>query len=231
MNDHEKVDMKIQRPLILVGVDPGRTSGYGIHCDDLKRDFARGYAVPHDWHWGQCKGVNGRDLQTEFGSILVLISAYYSAEWTIGDESSGEPLMVLRGTGKGEQWFACPEFHFYIEDQFIIDDRKVAKRERMAKQRDALGVATSKGRWLAIAETFGFQTHQVNPTVWREAQLGRGWGSVPRKQVKRHAVDLANNIWGLGLKNNQDHGAEARFITEYGWIEQSQIRRMARAGR
>lgn len=223
-------NMKIHRPLILVGVDPGLTSGYGIHCEDFHRDFARGYVVPHDWHWGQCRGENGRAIQAEFSSILDLIGAYYAAEWTVGDESSGEPLMVLRGTGKGEQWFACPEFHFYIEGQFIIDDRKVDKRVRVAKQNDALATATSKGRWLGIAETFGFSTHEVHPTKWREAQLGKGWGFTPRKQVKRHAVGLANQLWGLGLKAAQDHGAEARFICEYGWVEQSTVRRMARAG-
>lgn len=223
--------MKPERPLIVVGVDPGRLSGYGMHCEDLHRDFARGYAIPHDWHWGQCRGLNGLEIQSEMSSILDLIAAYYAAEWTNGVVGDGEPLLVLRGKDKKEPWLAYPEMHFYIEGQFINDDRKLRKNIRVAMQNDALGVATSKGRWLGVAETFGFSTHEVHPTKWREAQLGRGWGFVPRAQVKRHAVGLANNIWGLDLKLNQEHGAEARFICEYGWVEQTHERRLKAAAK
>ena len=223
--------MKIHRPLILVGVDPGKTSGYGIHCEDLKRDFARGYVIPHDWHWGQCKGVDGAVIQAELSSVLDLIAAFYAAEWTPGAVHDGEPLMVLRGAGKGDPWLAYPELHMYVEKQFTNDDRRLAKKLRVAMQNDALKTATSKGRWMAIGETLGFSTHEVHPTTWREAQIGKGWGFVPRKQVKAQAVALANQLWGLGLKASQDHGAEARLITEYGWVVQQEARRIARATR
>ncbi|MCP4573320.1 MAG: hypothetical protein GY838_13275 [bacterium] len=222
-------NMKIKRPMIVAGVDPGKTSGWGIHCEDLHRDFARGYTVPHDWHWGQCSGVDGAMIQAEISSILDMVAAFYAADWTNGDESSGEPKLVLRGTTERGEWLAFPEMYFYVEDQFVIDDQKVAKPERLAKQRDALGVATSKGRWMAIAETFGFSTHQVMPSTWRRTQLGKGWGSAPREKAKAQAVLAANSIWGLGIKRSQDHGAEARFIAEYGWVEQQQTRRMTRA--
>jgi hypothetical protein len=230
-----EVNTNIERPLVVVGVDPGLVSGWGVHCHDLSRDFARGYAVPHDWHWGQCKGVDGRVIQSEMSLILDLIAAYYAAEWTNGDEADGEPLLVLRGIVgdalSAHQWIAYPELHFYIEDQFINDDRRLVKKVRAAKQRDALKTATSKGRWLGVAETFGFATHEVHPTKWREAQLGKGWGYVPREQAKTHAVGVANQLWGLKLKRSQDHGAEARLITEYGWVEQKHERLLRKAAR
>ena len=67
--------------------------------------------------------------------------------------------------------------------------------------------------------------------MWRRAQFGKGWGSVARDKAKAHAVAMANQLWGLKLKKKDDHGAEARFITEYGWVEQSTARRMAMAYR
>lgn len=214
----------IVRPLVVVGVDPGAMSGWGVHCQDMARDFARGYAIPHDWHWGQCAGVDGRVIQSEVSLILDLVAAYYAAEWTNGVVDDDEPLLILRGLAGTEPWLAYPDLHFYIEDQFINDDRKLAKKVRMAVQRDALKIATSKGRWMGVAETFGFQAHEVHPTTWREAQLGKGWGFVPREQAKRHAVAIANQLWGLKLLRSQDHGAEARLIAEYGWVMQKEKR-------
>jgi hypothetical protein len=226
-----EANMKINRPIIVLGADPGKTSGWGIHCQDLSRDFARGYVVPHDWHWGQCRGNDGSAIQAEFSSILDMVAAFYAAEWTNGDETSGEPKLVLRSNKGGKQWLAYPEMHFYVEDQFVIDDQKVPKAERLAKQRDALGVATSKGRWLAVAEIFGFTTHEVGARTWRRAQLGKGWGNAKREKAKAQAVLVANSVWGLKIKRSQDHGAEGRLIAEYGWVEQNHARRMTGAGR
>lgn len=220
--------MKINRPLIVLGVDPGSISGWGIHCEDLHRDFARGYAVPHDWHWGQCRGINGEVIQAEVSSLLDMVAAFYAADWTNGDVSSGEPKVVLRGRGSGKQWLALPEMHCYVEDQFVIDDHKVDKAERLAKQRGALKTATSKGRWLAIVETFGFSTYEVLASTWRRAQLGKSWGRATRDKAKAQAVLVVNSLWGLGIKRSQDHGAEARLIAEYGWVEQEHKRRMLR---
>lgn len=224
-------NMKIKYPLVVLGADPGRVSGWGIHCQDMVRDFARGYAIPHDWHWGQCRGDDGAVIQAEFSSILDMVAAYYAAEWTNGDEASGEPKLVLRSHKGGKQWLAFPEMHFYVEDQFVIDDQKVPKAERLAKQRDAIKTATSKGRWLAVAETFGFTTHEVLASTWRRAQLGKGWGNATREKAKAEAVRAANSIWGLGIKRSQDHGAEARLIAEYGWVERKQARLMTGGAR
>jgi hypothetical protein len=214
----------IPRPLVCLGVDPGAISGYGVALDDLKRDASRGYPVPYDWHWGRCSGLNGLVIQQEVSNMLDMVAAYYAAEWTHG-AGPDEPKLVLRGTAAGETWIAYPDLHLYIEDQFI-DAKTKDQKERYARQMDALKTATSKGRWAAIVETFGFITHEVLASVWREAQLGNGWGWTPRAAAKRHAVGVANELWKMGLKPSQDHTAEGRLIAEYGYVALTTARRL-----
>jgi hypothetical protein len=189
--------------------------------DDLHRDEARGYAVPHDWHYGQCTGTNGEKIRLELVNIINMIGGYYAA--TIVTSETRQKFVLTGEDG----WYAEPRFHLVCEGQFVkvrkprkkgarqIDPAKLA-----AQQQDALQTAASRGRWQGIAEALGFET-ELAPlaSTWRDEQLGRGWGWKPRLQAKRHAVAVANALWKLNIPMRMDHSAEARLIAEWGYTK------------
>lgn len=102
------------------------------------------------------------------------------------------------------------------EQQFVKDARSMDKKVRIGQQRGALSVATSKGRWMGLAEERGITTGaEAHPTTWREAMLGSGWGRKPRKQCKDQALAVALSLWGVKLLKTHDHTAEALLIGAY----------------
>ncbi len=103
------------------------------------------------------------------------------------------------------------------EAQFVKDSRSMDTGKRMGQQRAALSVAAVRGKWLGIAEASGAfaSAFEVHPTTWREAMLGRGWGSRPRVQCKTQALAVVAGLWGLRLAKSHDHTAEALLIAAY----------------
>lgn len=101
-----------------------------------------------------------------------------------------------------------------IEDQYVIDNRRMPFPERRAKQADAITLAHDAGEWHMWLSLQGWTPCYVDVPTWRRAYTqGRyNW-------TKAEAVDIARRLFFIDLKDSQEHFAEALLIARWRGIE------------
>jgi Holliday junction resolvasome RuvABC endonuclease subunit len=103
-----------------------------------------------------------------------------------------------------------------VEDQFVIDDRKMSFRERRGKQVSSIKLAHDAGEWGMWLAMHGCSMQYVQPRQWRRASRGSDWS---QKAAKRTAVGLAGLFFDLEIPDSQHHFAEALLIARWAGVE------------
>jgi Holliday junction resolvasome RuvABC endonuclease subunit len=96
-----------------------------------------------------------------------------------------------------------------IESQYIPRLGGDARANR-GKSISVLKVAAFRGRWLGMAESYGLEVEQMNPSTWRAAQLGAT--NLKQSQFKKLAITKARSYYP---DVRGDHAAEAILIGAY----------------
>jgi len=76
-------------------------------------------------------------------------------------------------------------FLMAVEDQYLSRNVKSMK-----------SLARNAGRWVGVAEVFGFRAVVVNPKVWQSKIFGGKMGVLQRDQIQRLAIDVARRESG-----------------------------------
>lgn len=104
-----------------------------------------------------------------------------------------------------------------IEGQFIPPDGGAGGRHR-AHAASSLLTARCAGVWIGLAERYGLPAYQhkgepaIPPQTWRAGVWGGRWTT---EAAKRHAVELAAQLWGIRILKTHHHTAEAAWIGLY----------------
>jgi hypothetical protein len=105
-----------------------------------------------------------------------------------------------------------------VEDQFVPREGGAGQTSR-AKAVSILDTSRHAGGWIYIAQIMGLEIYEhrgspgVLPEHWRAGQWGRPFWRT--EHAKRHAVQLARDVFGVSLPPGKHHTAEAAFIAAY----------------
>lgn len=109
-----------------------------------------------------------------------------------------------------------------VEDQFIIDDRRMQTAKRRGLQASTIKLAHDAGEWAMFLRWRARVVEYVHPSKWRAAYGKQDWS---KESAKETSVTLAAQIFKRDLKPSEHHMAEALLIARWAGIEALQRER------